>query len=84
MGYLFSGGNVANTLLSKLDSVVGGGQKAEQKEDLLDKAVDLVQEHVFSVGPQNNETAVEQAKDKAIADGLRTGYKSVTEKDIPI
>lgn len=25
-------GNVANTLLSKLDSVVGGGQKAEQKE----------------------------------------------------
>lgn len=48
------------------------------------KAVDLVQEHVFSVGPQNNETAVEQAKDKAIADGLRTGYKSVTEKDIPI
>ncbi|PPR04608.1 hypothetical protein CVT24_011736 [Panaeolus cyanescens] len=71
-------GNVANTLLSKLDGALGGGQKAEQKE-----GIDLIQEHVFKAGSQTNESAVEQAKDKVIADAVRSGYKSVTGKDIP-
>ena len=35
------------------------------------KAIDFVQEHVLKEGPQNNESAIEQAKDKKIADTIR-------------
>ena len=34
-------------------------------------AIDFVQEHVLKEGPQNNESAIEQAKDKKIADTIR-------------
>jgi hypothetical protein len=52
--------------------------------DALDKGVDYVQEHVFKQGPQDNESAVEQAKDEQISDAIRSGYKSTTGKDFPI
>jgi len=35
-------------------------------------------------GPQDNESAVEQAKDEQISDFIRGQYKSQTGKDIPI
>lgn len=47
-------------------------------------AIDLVQEHVFKAGPQTNESAAEQAKDKFIADTIRDGYEKATGKDFPI
>ncbi|KAK4172672.1 hypothetical protein QBC36DRAFT_70874 [Triangularia setosa] len=74
----------ADALLNKLHGVVGGGPESEKKEDALDKAIDLVQEHVFKAGTQTNESATEQAKDKFIADTIRDGYEKVTGKDFPI
>ncbi|KAK4199969.1 hypothetical protein QBC40DRAFT_76842 [Triangularia verruculosa] len=74
----------ADTLLNKLHGAVGGGPESEKKEDALDKAIDLVQEHVFKAGPQTNESAAEQAKDKFIADSIRNGYEKATGKDFPI
>lgn len=35
-------------------------------------------------GPQNNESAAEQAKDEAISDTIRAQYKNMTGKDFPI
>jgi len=35
-------------------------------------------------GPQNNESAVEQAKDEQISDYIRGQYKSATGSDVPI
>lgn len=52
--------------------------------DALDKGVDLVQEHGFGQGQQKNESAVEQAKDEKISDGIRSAYKKVAGKDVPI
>lgn len=37
-------------------------------------AVDLFQEHVLKQGPQNNESAIEQAKDEYISDCKRPPY----------
>ena len=34
-------------------------------------AIDLFQEHVLKEGPQHNESALEQLKDKQIADTIR-------------
>ena len=48
------------------------------------KGVDFVQEHVLGQGPQNNESAIEQAKDEQISDFIRGQYKSTTGKEIPI
>ena len=45
--------------------------------------VDFVQERMGQ-GPHDNESAVEQAKDEQISDGIRRGFKGVTGKDIPI
>ncbi|KAI6715367.1 hypothetical protein PZA11_004982 [Diplocarpon coronariae] len=65
--------------------------KGEQAEDSLernaDKAVpgvDFVQEKFLGQGAQDNESAVEQAKDEQISDFIRAQYKSTTGKDIPI
>ncbi|KAF9480852.1 hypothetical protein BDN70DRAFT_804514 [Pholiota conissans] len=58
-------------LADKINYALGGGAKGEQNEDKLDKAIDLFQEHVLKEGPQNNESAIEQAKDKKIADTIR-------------
>jgi hypothetical protein len=46
--------------------------------------VDLVQEKVFNQGPQNNESAMEQAKDEQISDFIREKYKSATGSDFPV
>lgn len=35
-------------------------------------------------GPQDNESAVEQAKDEAISDAIRGKYREATGSDIPI
>jgi|SRR5690606_7782437 len=53
----------------KLNSMLGGGPQSEKNEDMLDKGVDAFQEHVLGQGPQNNESAFEQAKDEQISDG---------------
>jgi hypothetical protein len=38
----------------------------------------------MGAGPQDNESAVEQAKDEQISDFLRGKYKSTTGGDFPI
>jgi hypothetical protein len=45
--------------------------------------VDLVQEKVFGQGPQDNENALEQAKDEQISDFVRDKWKSTTGSDVP-
>ncbi|TGZ76308.1 hypothetical protein EX30DRAFT_312620 [Ascodesmis nigricans] len=55
-------------LMEKLNEMAGGGRKAEEKEDGLDKAIDFVQEKFLGQGAQDNESALEQAKDKQIAE----------------
>jgi len=67
----------------KLNSAVGGGRASEKNEDMLDKGVDLVQEKVLGQGPQDNEGAIEQAKDEQISDFIRNKYKSSTGSDFP-
>lgn len=49
----------------------------------LSLGIDWVQEKVLKQGPQNNENAAEQAKDKLIADTIRDQYKKQTGKDFP-
>lgn len=46
--------------------------------------VDFVQEKFMGQGPQNDESAVEQAKDEQISDFIRGQYKSATGSEIPI
>lgn len=43
-----------------------------------------MQENVLKQGPQNNESAFEQAKDEKISDAIRDQYKKATGKDFPI
>lgn len=70
-------------MMDKVNNGLGGGQSGEKNEDALDKGVDFAQERMGQ-GSQNNESAVEQAKDEKISDGIRSGYKGATGKDIPI
>ena len=49
-----------------------------------EKGIDYVQEHFLGQGPQNNESAIEQAKDKQIANFIRSQYKGTTGKEFPI
>jgi len=46
--------------------------------------VDFVQERILGQGPQDNESAIEQAKDEKISDFVRDKYKSTTGKDFPV
>ncbi|KAF3940898.1 hypothetical protein ABW19_dt0200745 [Dactylella cylindrospora] len=69
---------------SFINNQAGGGEKGEKREDYLDKGIDLVQEKVLGAGPQNNESAAEQAKDEAISDFIRDQYKKQTGKDFPV
>ncbi|KAH8110129.1 hypothetical protein DFH11DRAFT_808622 [Phellopilus nigrolimitatus] len=71
-------------IMGSLNNMMGGGAKGEANEDALDKAVDWVQEHVLHQGPQDNESAVEQAKDKAIAESIRAQWKKTTGFDFPV
>ncbi|KAK5662613.1 hypothetical protein OQA88_8527 [Cercophora sp. LCS_1] len=70
--------------MDKLSGMAGGGKQGEKNEDALDKGVDWVQENVFKQGPQNNESAFEQAKDEKISDTIRDQYKKATGKDFPV
>ncbi|KAL0958762.1 hypothetical protein HGRIS_014084 [Hohenbuehelia grisea] len=70
--------------MGKVNSAFGGGQAGEKNEDMLDKAVDYVQEHGFGQGQQTNESAIEQAKDEQISDAIRSGHKNVLGRDFPI
>ncbi|KAH6635048.1 hypothetical protein B0J18DRAFT_417807 [Chaetomium sp. MPI-SDFR-AT-0129] len=71
-------------LMDTFNNLAGGGAKGEQKEDGLDKGIDWVQEKVFKQGPQDNESAAEQATDNMIADQIRKQYKNATGKEFPI
>ncbi|KAK7743298.1 hypothetical protein SLS53_004383 [Cytospora paraplurivora] len=55
----------------QINESLGGGQKGEQNEDLLDKTIDGFQEHILHQGDQSNESAVEQLKDEKIAAAIR-------------
>ncbi|KAH7077323.1 hypothetical protein FB567DRAFT_535034 [Paraphoma chrysanthemicola] len=79
-----SSGGFLGGIGDKLNSAAGGGKESEKNEDYLDKGVDFVQEKFMGAGPQDNESAVEQAKDEQISDYIRKGYKSTTGSDIPI
>ncbi len=46
--------------------------------------IDMFQEKILKQGPQDNESAIEQAKDEQISDMIRQQYKGITGKDIPI
>ncbi|KAJ3542922.1 hypothetical protein NMY22_g3328 [Coprinellus aureogranulatus] len=70
--------------MGAINDRLGGGRSGEQKEDLLDKGVDFVQEHVLGQGPQNNESAAEQFKDEQISDAIRRGFKQTTGNDFPV
>ncbi|EME39493.1 hypothetical protein DOTSEDRAFT_75232 [Dothistroma septosporum NZE10] len=78
------GGSFLSGLGDKLNNAAGGGRESEKNEDYLDKGVDYVQEKFLGQGPQDNESAIEQAKDEQISDFIRAQYKSTTGSDIPI
>ncbi|KAK3702349.1 hypothetical protein LTR37_014923 [Vermiconidia calcicola] len=69
---------------NKMNSTAGGGKDSEKNEDYLDKGIDYVQENFMGQGKQNNEDAVEQAKDEQISDFIRGQYKTKTGSDMPI
>ncbi|MCJ1279660.1 hypothetical protein MMC21_007484 [Puttea exsequens] len=71
-------------IMDKFNSAAGGGKDGEKNEDYLDKGVDMVQQYGMGAGKQDNESAVEQAKDEQISDAIRRQYKSNTGSDIPI
>lgn len=46
--------------------------------------IDFVQEKFLGQGKQDNESAIEQAKDEQISDYIRGQYKGATGSDFPI
>lgn len=78
------GGGFLGGIGDKINSAAGGGRESEKNEDYLDKGIDFAQEKFLGQGKQDNESAVEQAKDEQISDFIRGKYKSTTGKDIPI
>ncbi|CZT18104.1 related to DNA damage-responsive protein 48 [Ramularia collo-cygni] len=78
------GGGFLSGLGDKINGAAGGGKESEKNEDYLDKGIDMVQEKFMGAGPQDNESAVEQAKDEQISDFIRGQYKSTTGSDMPI
>ncbi|KKP00074.1 hypothetical protein THAR02_07834 [Trichoderma harzianum] len=77
-------GGSGGGFMDKMNSMAGGGAQGEKNEDMLDKAVDFVQEKFMGQGDQSNESAAEQAKDEAISDFIRDKYKDTTGSDFPI
>ncbi|KAL8640030.1 MAG: hypothetical protein Q9228_003004 [Teloschistes exilis] len=61
--------DVCSTLFINADSVPG---------------IDMVQEKILGQGPQDNESAIEQAKDEQMSDFIRGQYKSASGKDFPV
>ena len=78
------GGGFLSGLGNKMNEAAGGGKASEKNEDYLDKGVDFVQEKFLGQGPQDNESALEQAKDEQISDFIRGQYKKATGSDMPI
>merc|ERR1711939_1157565 len=78
------GGSFLGGIGDKINTAAGGGRESEKNEDMLDKGIDYVQENVLGQGPQDNESAIEQAKDEQIANFVRDKYKSTTGSDFPI
>ncbi|OAX82042.1 hypothetical protein ACJ72_03617 [Emergomyces africanus] len=78
------GGGFLSGIGDKLNHAAGGGKESEKNEDMLDKGIDFVQERFLGQGPQNNESAMEQAKDEKISDFIRDQYKTRTGKEFPI
>ncbi|KAH8669683.1 hypothetical protein BGZ60DRAFT_408049 [Tricladium varicosporioides] len=78
------GGGFFGGIGNKLNEAAGGGKESEKNEDMLDKGIDFVQEKFLGQGPQDNESALEQAKDEKISDFIRDKFKQTTGKDIPI
>ncbi|KAI9883962.1 MAG: hypothetical protein M1823_004272 [Watsoniomyces obsoletus] len=78
------GGGFFSGISNKLNAAAGGGPESEKKEDALDKGIDYVQERFMGAGPQNNESAIEQAKDEQISDYIRGQYKGYAGSDMPI
>ncbi|KAL8968231.1 MAG: hypothetical protein Q9183_002560 [Haloplaca sp. 2 TL-2023] len=70
--------------MDKINTMAGGGKESEKKEDYLDKGIDMFQEKVLGQGPQDNESAIEQAKDEQMSDFIRGQYKSTTGKEFPV
>ncbi|TKA67997.1 hypothetical protein B0A55_08618 [Friedmanniomyces simplex] len=73
------GGGFLGGIGDKINSAAGGGPASEKNE-----GVDMVQEKFLGQGPQNNESAAEQAKDEAISDYIRGQYKNTTGSNLPI
>ncbi|KAL7894938.1 hypothetical protein HDV63DRAFT_148976 [Trichoderma sp. SZMC 28014] len=71
-------------LKDKMNNMAGGGAQGEKDEDLLDKAVDFVQQRFLGQGDQSNESAAEQQKDEVISDTIRDIFKKATGRDFPI
>lgn len=78
------GGSFFDKLAGKVNTAAGGGRESEKDEDYLDKGVDFVQEKFLGGGKQDNESAIEQAKDEQISDYIRKQYKGFTGSDLPI
>ncbi|KAI9890033.1 MAG: hypothetical protein M1814_004549 [Vezdaea aestivalis] len=79
-----SGGGFLDGIKDKMNTAAGGGRESEAKEDGLDKGIDFVQEKFLGQGAQDNESAVEQAKDEQISDFIRGQYKSKSGKEFPV
>lgn len=79
-----SGGGFLGGIGDKLNSAAGGGKESEKNEDYLDKGIDYVQEKYLGQGTQDNESAVEQAKDEQISDFIRGQFKGATGKEFPV
>jgi len=77
-------GGFLDGLKNKVNSAAGGGVESEKNEDALDKGIDFVQEKFLGQGAQNNESAVEQAKDEQISDFLRGQFKSASGREFPV
>ncbi|KFY23240.1 hypothetical protein V493_06002 [Pseudogymnoascus sp. VKM F-4281 (FW-2241)] len=78
------GGGFLDGLKNKMNTAAGGGRESEKNEDMLDKGIDFVQERFMGQGKQDNESAIEQAKDEQISDFIRGQYKGATGSDMPI
>merc|ERR1712093_390682 len=77
-------GGFLGGISNKLNAAAGGGPESEKNEDYLDKGVDFVQEKFMGQGPQNNESAIEQAKDEQISDFIRNQWKSTSGSEFPV
>ncbi|KAL9582588.1 MAG: hypothetical protein Q9212_003208 [Teloschistes hypoglaucus] len=77
-------GSSGGGFMDKVNSMAGGGKESEKNEDYLDKGIDMVQEKILGQGPQDNESAIEQAKDEQMSDFIRGQYKSASGKEFPI